>query len=62
LRDTAKGIAHGNSKFTEKQIKEIRKTYKRGSHDFGIVAIAKKYNVWPTTIYKIVNNKAWTHI
>jgi transposase len=55
-----KGEGNNKSKFTEKQIQEIRSLYiprKMGAH-----RIAKKYGVEKSTIQRIIKRETWKHI
>lgn len=54
----AQGETHGNSKFKEEEILEIRKIYKKGMGP----ELAKKYNVARQTITSIVRKKLWKNI
>jgi len=54
------GEDHQNHKLTEKQVREIRKSY-TGKYGEG-VALAKKYKVDRSCIYLIVVGKNWKHI
>jgi len=56
----AKGETNGNSKLTEKEVKEIRKLY-----EFGVLnqyELAKNYGVTQPAIGCIVRKKTWRHI
>lgn len=59
---SAKGEKNANSKLTQEQVDEIRKTYQRGSHgEFNVNGLAKKYGVIPSLISKILSNKRWVN-
>lgn len=47
------------TKLTPAQVVEIRSIYKRGTSDFGLVALGKKYGVYHSTIGRIVNGHYW---
>lgn len=47
------------SKLTKENVKEIRKRYKKGVRGRGVRILAQEYNVYPYTIYSVVNNKTW---
>lgn len=47
------------SKLTEHQVQQIRKRYADGARQ---VDLAAEFNVYQTTISKIVTRKAWAHI
>jgi len=61
-RNPVQGDRHYRSKFTDDDIRDIRKFYDHGSRGRGIRALAKRYNVRPNTIYSIVHNLTWKHI
>lgn len=51
------------SRLTEDQVKEIRKLYVKGKHgEFNSRGLAKRFNVSPTIILRIVKRKVWNHI
>jgi hypothetical protein len=55
-----KGENHGKSKLTENQVKKIRIDYK--NKKFNQYELSKIFNIDPSTISDIVNNKRWNHI
>jgi hypothetical protein len=57
-----KGEQMGNSKFTEEDIKWIRQNYIPNHHQFGMSAIARKFNTYASTIHKIIHRTRWKHI
>lgn len=62
LRDDvkyARGEKSGQSLLTEKQVREIRKMYKKIKSSR---KIAKKYNLSKTSILNIINKKTWNHL
>lgn len=61
-RKAAKGSGHGMSKLTEDDIREIRKTFRSGSVEFGARGLAKKFKVDPSMVYLIISNKNWRHV
>ena len=56
-----RGIKHGCSKLTEKDIKYIRKMYKQKYRGLGR-ELAKKFNVGYFTIWRVVTYRSWIHI
>ena len=60
MPDIVKPIWNNTSKLTEKEVKEIRELYKTGKYTRD--DICKLYNVYKSTISKIVNYKTWKHI
>ena len=50
---------NGRAKLTETQILEIRRTFVKGSREFGTVALGKKYGVSSTQISRIAANDSW---
>mgnify|MGYP001605570292 CR=1 FL=1 len=59
-RKTRKGEGVHLAKFTEKEIHNIRKIHSKNNITF--TETAKKYNVHPQTIGKIVRRLTWKHI
>jgi hypothetical protein len=57
-----KGMKHPLAKFTDEQVREIRKLYKPYSHDFNQYKIAEMFNVSRSSIGLIVTRKEWAHI
>ena len=51
---------HHLVKFNEKQIKRIRKLFK--NYKYTYTSLGKKFNVWGSTIERIINRKTWKHI
>lgn len=56
-RRSQKGEKNGGAKLTSYQVKEIRSLY--GGENITQAELARIYNVTPTTISMIVNNKIW---
>lgn len=59
------GENHPNSRLSEKDVRKIRKLFKNGVHFKNVIhykIIAKKFNVYWSTIQKIVKFTTWTHI
>lgn len=60
---SADGEKNGQSKLSEKDVIEIRRTYVKGKHsEFNSYGLAKKYGVNPKTIQDIVNGKLWKDV
>ena len=51
-----------SSKFTEEQVKEIRRIYIKGDLEFGGCALARRFNVTQETIRKLVNYKSYKNV
>jgi hypothetical protein len=64
IEHTSRGSKHGMSKLTEKQVKEIRKLYRKRKsyHGLGGYTLAKLFNVRPGTIYNILEQRTWLHV
>lgn len=56
---TARGIRHGNAKFTEADVRTIRELY-RARHSQA--SIARQFNVSEFAIYAIVHGISWKHL
>lgn len=56
------GANNYRAKFTNEQIKQIRKEYVPHDRDFGAAALSKKYHVEKSTIYKIIHHKTYKNI
>lgn len=61
-RPVFRGEQNGFAKLTEADVLDIRRTYVRGSHEFGQYALARRFNVDQTLIGLVVRRKAWRHI
>jgi hypothetical protein len=57
-----KGSLNNNSKLLETDVLFIKQNCKLFHKVFGLSALARKYNVTPTTIWQIINNKSWANI
>jgi hypothetical protein len=55
----AKGAAHGNARFTEDDVREMRRLHRSGMSQ---VQIAKRFNTHQPVVGRIVNFKAWSHV
>lgn len=51
-----------NAKIKEIDVIEIRRQYVKGDVNFSLRAIAKRFNLHPSTIYNIIKFKKWKHI
>lgn len=60
LKGTQAGEKNRQAKLTESKVIDIRKCYQTGK--ISQSQLAKKYNVYQSTIGSIVNRKTWTHI
>jgi predicted DNA-binding protein (UPF0251 family) len=55
-----RGEAHHNAKLTEKEVREIRKLYLETG--LSQSALAKKYGVAQSAVFRILNRKSWKHL
>lgn len=62
LKKPVRGTLQGNSVLTEEQVKEIRSSYKPHSKEFGMRALAKKYNVSEPCILRCVRKVTYKNI
>lgn len=62
LKKSVAGSKNGKAKLTDDDIRYIRNYYKKGSHYFGLKALARKFNVSLTTISRIVKGKHYKNI
>lgn len=62
LKTPVRGHTNGNSVLTEKEVIEIRSIYKSRSKEYGMRALARKYNVSESTIDKLVRNKTYKEL
>ena len=53
------GTTNLKAKFTEDDIRDIRRLYAEGD---SLRRLGRRYGVWYTTISVIVNRKAWAHV
>lgn len=67
-RDGWVGERNGNATVTEKQVREIRelrRKHRRGrgwDREFGVAALARRFNTTVNVISAIVHNRSWRHI
>ena len=59
LDNYSRGENHHFSVLTQDQVKDIRKEYQKGERGKGIRVLARKYNVYPNTIYSIIHEITW---
>ena len=59
LKSPVSGETNGNSVLRKDEVKEIRSIYKPRSKEYGMRALARKYNVSQSTIDKLVRNKTY---
>ena len=60
VKNIQNGEKINTSKLTEKQVLEIREKY--GSKKCNYSEIARKYNVWSSTISRVINKETWKHV
>jgi hypothetical protein len=60
LKRAARGEKQALSKFTEKQIREIRKIYDK--EKYSIHKMAKIFSIAFSTMYCILTRKTWAHV
>lgn len=58
----SRGVEIGVSKLNEDKVREIRRYYVPNSKDNNTRALAKRYGVGDTAIWRIVRNKTWRHV
>ena len=56
------GVKNHKTKLTEEQVKWIRDNYIPNHPEFGCRPLSKKFNLVPSSINKIINNKTWKHL
>lgn len=54
------GCANGLSKLNNDDVSWIRNVYKPRDREFGMRALARKFNVDHSTIYAVVTNYTWS--
>lgn len=54
------GENHHDSKLTDNEVLEMRSSYKEKREPYKI--IAKRHNVHPTTVGRIIRNERWQHL
>jgi len=57
-----RGSTHPCSKLTEEQVRWIIENHKKGSSEFGIQPLARRFGVANYTIRKIINGQSWLHV
>lgn len=56
------GTQHHSSKLTEQQVREIRETYIKGSKEYGIRPLSRKYGVDRKTLKHVISGITWKHL
>lgn len=59
---TSHGEKHGSAKLSELQVRDIRRTYRWHSREFGTGALARKYGVSDVLIWFIVHGRNWRYL
>jgi len=54
-----RGEQNGQSKLTDDDVPRIRRDY---ADDMTMKEIAKKFGVWPSTIYYVLRGVTWKHV
>lgn len=62
LKKPVRGTMQGSSVLTESQVREIRKLYTPHSKQYGMRALAKKYNVSESVINKVAHYRAYLNV
>ena len=62
LKTSISGSDNSQSKLTNEQVKEIRRTFKKGSREFGGSALARKFGVSHRTIVLVVNGETYKNV
>ena len=62
LQIARKGESHSNHKLTDNDVRFIKENYKPRDKNFGMSALARRFNVTIAPIYQIVHGKGWKHI
>lgn len=57
-----KGTSNGKSILSEQDVRELRSIYIPHDKDFGMKALAKKYEVSEATINRVVHNRSYKNI
>ncbi len=62
LNHALHGEQHPNAKLTNEQAKWVKEHYIPRDKEYGVNAMARKFNVSTTPIYNILKKKGWKHI
>ena len=62
LKKPADGVRNGNSVLSEEEVKYIRENYKPHSKEYGMIALAEKFNVSISTINKCVGRRSYKNV
>lgn len=57
-----RGETSGQAKLTNRQVREIRTSYRRGCRENGGPALARKHGVSVPTIMRIIDRRNWRHV
>jgi hypothetical protein len=61
ILNKSNGENHGQSKLKKTDVDWIRNNYVPKHKQFGMNALARKYNIATATIHSIIHNKTWIH-
>lgn len=59
---SAPGERNPFAKLTDQNVIEIKRLYVRGSKEFGLSNLAKRFGVSTTSVHKIINGQSWSHV
>ena len=59
LAKVVSGTGSPRSKLSEEDVRYIRANYKPYDSEFGTTGLGRKFNVYPSTIYDVINNKTY---
>lgn len=62
LKKPVRGVLQGNHVLTEEEVREIRRIYKGHDKKYGMIPLAKKYNVSISTINKCVGRRSYKNV
>lgn len=62
LKKPVRGHLQGNHVLSEDEVREIRAIYKGHDKEFGMKPLAKKYNVSPSVIDKVVGKRSYKNV
>ena len=62
LLNPKRGPENYRAKLTEDDVRYIRKNFKFKDKEFGVVALAKKFNVMPAVISNVIKRRTYKNV
>jgi hypothetical protein len=59
---TTRGVEHHDARLSEKDVVWIRENYTRNDRELGTYGLAKRFGVHQSSIWRVLQNKSWSHV